>query len=103
MLVVFADLEAFFYRTVLEYVPRGLSDAASTEKLSRKLAFSPQQALQPRAAATQGMEYLHSLVVPPFGLGQQLIGTGVQHSMSQVLRKWLSRTLARNQAILWLT
>ena len=64
--VVFAELKAAFYRTVLEYVPGGLSDEASTEKLSRKLALSPQQALLLKAAAAQGTEYLHSLGVPLF-------------------------------------
>ena len=61
--VVFADLKAAFCCTVLEYVPGVLSDAASTEKLSRKLALSPQLALQLRASATQGTECLLS---PPF-------------------------------------
>ena len=42
------------------------------------------------------------LVFHPFGLEQQLIGTGVQHSMSQVLRTWSSRMLAQSLAILWL-
>ena len=65
--VVFADLKAAFYRTVLEYVLGGLSDAESTEKLSRKLALSPQLALQLKASAAQGTEYLLSLGVPPFG------------------------------------
>ena len=100
--VVFADLKAAFYRTVLEYVLGGPLDAASTEKFSRKLALSPQLALQLRSSAAQGTEYLLSLVYHPFGLVQQLIGTGVQHSMSQVLWTWSSRMLAQSQAILWL-
>ena len=64
--VVFADLKAAFYRTVLEYVLGGLSDAESTEKLSRKLGLSPQLALQLRASAAQGTEYPLSLGVPSF-------------------------------------
>ena len=71
--VVVADLKAAFYRTVLEHVLGGLSDAASTEKLSRKLALSPQLALQLRAPAAQGT----------------------------VLRTWSSRMPAQNQVILW--
>ena len=49
--VVFADLKAAFYRTVLEYVLGILLDAASTEKLSRKFALSPQLAPQLRVSA----------------------------------------------------
>ena len=64
--VVFADLKAAFYRTVLEYVLGGLSDVESTEKLSRKLGLSPQLALQLRASAAQGTEYLLSIGVPSF-------------------------------------
>ena len=68
--VIFADLKAAFYRTVLEYVPGGLSDAALTEKLSRKLALSPQLALQLRASVAQGTEYL------PFPWCTTLLGSG---------------------------
>ena len=64
--VVFADLNAAFYRTVLEYVLGGLSDAESTQKHSHKFALSPQVAVQLRASAAQGTEYLLSLGVPPF-------------------------------------
>ena len=85
--VVFADLKAAFHRTVLEYVSGGLSDAVTTEKLSRSKARS----------------IFFPLVYHPSGLGQQLIGTDVQHSMFQVLLTWSSRMLAQNQVILWLT
>ena len=60
--VVFAYLKAAFHHTFLEYVFGGLSDAASTEKLSRKLTLSPQLTLQLKASAAQGTDYLLSLV-----------------------------------------
>ena len=103
--VVFADLKATFNRTVLEYVLGGLSDVASTEKLSRKhaLSFLHSWHCSSEHQLRKARNICFPLVYHPFRLGQQLIGTGAQHSMFQVLRTWSSRMLAQNQVILWLT
>ena len=101
--VVFADLKAAFYRTVLEYVLGGLSDAESTEKLSCKLGLSPQWHCSSEHQLRKARSICSPLVFPLFGLGQQPIGTGVRHSTSQALRTWLSHMLAQSQVTLWLT
>ena len=101
--VVFGDLETAFYRTVLDYVQGGLPDAASTEKLSCKLALSPQRQSSSGQQQRKARSTYAPLVSHPFGLGQQLIGTGVRHSMFQALQTWSSRMLAQNQGPPWPT
>ena len=64
--VVFADLKAAFYRTVLEYVLGGLSDAASTEKLSRKLALLHSWHCSSEHQLRKAQSVFFPLGVPPF-------------------------------------
>ena len=100
--VVFAGLKAAFYRTGLEYVVGGLSDAESTEKLSRQACPFSSWHCSSEHQLRKVRSICSPLVFHPFGLVQQPIGTGVQHSTSQAFQTWSSRMLAQSQAILWL-